>query len=234
MIDRRKLIQRIAMAAPIPFMIGKVPMSALTSLTKHRPPNGIGPHEEYAYTYHKQLTNQVLGGIQLERAELLASARAVELARDEMQGNGNMTMWTNLVIQYKDVFETENPDWTKYFPSLQEDGYEGTEPELLTLAQTTTYAERVAFVNMVDGGGGMYQAFNNLITQINAIANALPVRRDEHHPVIPPCRLLGGTAAWMGMVAAGSALAGPEAWGITAVFGFVSATFGLSYFMYGC
>jgi hypothetical protein len=198
-----------------------------------RKPNGIGPHEEYAVTYHRELTNQLLGGVQLERAELLASARAIELARDEMQGNGQLAVWTDLVLQYAAVFEASKPNFAQYFPKLQADGYAGAEAVLLSLAETTTQAERIAFVDMVENGGGMWAALNEVITQINAIANGLPARRG-HGPVIPPCRLLGGTAAWMGMVAAGSALAGPEAWGITAVFGFVSATFTLSYFMYGC
>jgi hypothetical protein len=195
-----------------------------------KPPNGIGPHEEYAVTYHRALTNQLLGGTQLERTELLASARAIELARDEMQGNGQLAMWTSLVLQYAAVFESAHPNFSQYFPKLQADGYAGAEAILLSLAETTTQAERIAFVNTVENGG-MFAALNQVITQINAIANSLP---SHYGPVIPPCRLLGGTAAWMGMVAAGSALAGPEAWGITAVFGFVSATFTLSYFMYGC
>lgn len=194
----------------------------------------VGPHQQYVITYHRELTNQLIAGSQLQRAEVLAAGVALEEARNEMKENGNMQVWTNWVLQNAALFEASTVNFSHYYPQMAGQEYDGLETVLVKIAETETQAERIAFVKLVQQTGGMENIFNALITQVNAIANALPI----HGPLIPPCHLLNGTAAWMGMAAAVSgliALGGfPLAIGATAVFGFVSATFAWSAYMYGC
>jgi hypothetical protein len=202
------------------------------------PPTGCntGQYFQRAVSYHSQLNTQQLHGTNVTSEQIALAAGDLQLAKQELDQDGGMVQFTNVILQYASVFEAANPNFTYYFPEMVKLGYIGTEADLLKFATTTTQAQRIAFVNQVRKGG-MDSIFVTLIAYENALAKGQD--RYYHSPDGgQQCQTAAETAAWFGVAAAGAALLAAggvvPAAGAAAVFGFVSAVFTMDYVMMGC
>jgi hypothetical protein len=202
------------------------------------PPTGCGGGQYFqrAVGYHSNLNTQQFHGTNVTSAQIAIAAGDLQLAKTELDQDGGMVQFTNVILQYASVFEAANPNFSYYFPEMVKLGYIGTEADLLKFATTTTQAQRIAFVNQVRQGG-MDSIFVTLIAYENALAKGQD--RYYHSPDGgQQCQTAAMTAAWFGVAAGAATLLAAggvaPAVGIAAVFGFVSVVFTMDYVMMGC